>query len=232
MTANGGFAQYVVNNINTVHPIADHVDFEEASLVTNLGCVLYGFETVGGYVAGEHVAIIGPGPLGLISAQVAKAFGADRVYLVGTRASRLNKGGDFGADRLINIHEEDPVEVVLKETGGVGADLVIESSGAKDAPMTAIKMAKPMGKILLLGIPHEPVLMDLEDMAMKNKSLHTVRGEGWSNVARGVSLLATGKISLKPYVTHSFPLDEVSKAFETFVKRIDGAVKVVVKPND
>jgi L-iditol 2-dehydrogenase len=154
------------------------------------------------------------------------------VYLVGTRASRLNKGGDTGADRLINIHEEDPVEVVLKETGGVGADLVIESSGAKDAPMTAVKMAKPMGKILILGIPHEPVLMDLEDMAMKNKCLYTVRGEGWSNVARGVSLLASGKISLKPYVTHSFPLDEVSKAFETFVKRIDGAVKVVVKPND
>ena len=98
--------------------------------------------------------------------------------------------------------------------------------------MMAIKMAKPMGKILLLGIPHEPVLMDLEDMAMKNKYLYTVRGEGWSNVARGVSLLGTGKISLRPYVTHSFPLDEVVRAFETFVKRIDGAVKVVVKPNE
>ena len=232
MTANGGFAQYVVNNINTVHRIADHVDFEEASLVTNLGCVLYGFETVGGYVAGEHVAIIGPGPLGLISGQVAKIFGAERVYLVGTRASRLNVGGQTGADRLINVYEEDPVEVVLKETGGIGADLVIESSGAKDAPMMAIKMAKPMGKILILGIPHEPVLMDLEDMAMKNKYLFTVRGEGWSNVARGVSLLGTGKITLKPYVTHSFPLEEITRAFETFVKRIDGAVKVVVKPNE
>jgi len=98
----------VVNNINTVHRIPDHVEFDEAALITNLGCVLYGFETVGGYVAGEHVAVIGPGPLGLISAQVAKVFGAERVYLIGTRASRLTKGAETGADRVINVNEEDP----------------------------------------------------------------------------------------------------------------------------
>ncbi|MGB5749723.1 MAG: alcohol dehydrogenase catalytic domain-containing protein [Desulfobacterales bacterium] len=232
MTANGGFAQYVINNINTVHAIPDHIDFDEASLVTNLGCVLYGFETIGGYVAGNQVVVIGPGPLGLISAQVAKALGAERVYLIGTRASRLNKGGETGADRLINIHEENAVDIILKESNGVGADLVIESSGAKEAPMMAIKMLKPMGKMLMLGMPHEPVLVDFKDLLLNNKSIHTVRGEGWANVSRAVSLLSTGKITLKPYVTHSFPLDEITTAFETFVKRIDGAVKVIVKPNN
>ena len=171
MTANGGFAQYVINNINTVYSIPDHIDFDEASLITNLGCVLYGFQTVGGYVAGDHVAVIGPGPLGLISAQVAKAFGAEKVYLIGTRASRLNVGAETGTDRVINVHEEDPLEIILKETKGIGVDLVVESSGAKDAPMTAIKMLKPMGKILMLGMPHEPVLVDFEDLIMKNKSI-------------------------------------------------------------
>ena len=232
MTSNGGFAQYVVNHINTVHAIPDHIDFSEASLITNLGCVLYGFETIGGYVAGDHVAVIGPGPLGLISSQVAKAFGAQRVYLIGTRASRLAVGAETGADRIINVHEEDPVEIVLKETGGIGADLVIESSGGNDAPMMAIKMAKPMGKILLLGIPHDPVLVDLEDLLMKNKSIQTVRGEGWGNVRRAVSLLGSGKVTLKPYLTHSFPLDEITAAFKTFVERIGGAVKVIVRPNE
>ena len=232
MTSNGGFAQYVVNNINTVHPIPDHIGFDEASLITNLGCVLYGFQTVGGYVAGDHVVVIGPGPLGLISAQVAKAFGAETVYLIGTRASRLSVGAQTGADRIINVHEEDPVEVVLKDTNRIGVDLVVESSGAKDAPMMSIKMVKPMGKILMLGIPHEPVLVDFEDLLMKNKSIHTVRGEGWANVARAVSLLGSGKVTLKPYVTHAFPLDDISTAFKTFVERIGGAVKVIVKPNE
>jgi threonine dehydrogenase-like Zn-dependent dehydrogenase len=162
---------------------------------------------------------------------VAKALGAERVYLIGTRASRLSKGSETGADRIINVHEEDPLAVVLKETGGVGADLVIESSGAKDAPMTAIKMVKPMGKILLLGFPHEPVLVDLEDLLMRNKSILAVRGEGWANVARAVSLLGSRKVSLKPYVTHAFPLEDITTAFKTFVERIGGAVKVVVKPN-
>jgi len=231
MTSNGGFAQFVINNINTVHPIPNHIDFNEAALITNLGCVLYGFETIGGYVAGNQVVVIGPGPLGLISSQVAKELGAEKVYLIGTRASRLNKGAETGADRLINIHEENAVDVILEETNGIGADLVVESSGAIEAPMMAIKMAKPMGKILILGIPQEPVLVDFEDLLLKNKSIHTVRGEGWSNVSRAVSLLGSGKVTLKPYVTHTFPLAEITTAFETFVKRIDGAVKVVVKPN-
>ncbi len=232
MTSNGGFAQFVVNNINTVYPISDHVDFAEAALITNLGCVLYGIQTIGGYVAGDHVVVIGPGPLGLISGQVAKTLGAEKVYLLGTRDSRLNMGLKTGADRVINVLEEDPVEIILRETGGTGADLVIESSGAKDAPMMAIRMVKPMGKILMLGMPHEPVLVDLEDLLMKNKTISAVRGEGWANVARAVSLLDTGKITLKPYVTHSFPLREITTAFQTFENRIGGAVKVIVKPNE
>jgi threonine dehydrogenase-like Zn-dependent dehydrogenase len=74
-------------------------------------------------------------------------------------------------------------------------------------------------------------LVDFEDLLLKNKSIHTVRGEGWSNVSRAVSLIGSGKVTLKPYVTHTFPLAEITTAFETFVKRIDGAVKVVVKSN-
>ena len=89
-----------------------------------------------------------------------------------------------------------------------------------------------MGKILMLGIPHEPVLVDFEDLQLKNKSIYTARGEGWANVARAVSLLSSGKITLKPYVSHSFPLKDISTAFETSAERIGGAVKVVVKPNE
>ncbi|OHE22178.1 MAG: alcohol dehydrogenase [Syntrophus sp. RIFOXYC2_FULL_54_9] len=231
MTANGGFAQYVVNNVNTLHRLPASIDFNEAALITNLGCVLYGFQTLGGYVAGDHVAVIGPGPLGLISVQVAKTLGAERVYLIGTRESRLNVGAATGADRIINVHNEDPLDVVFKETHGVGADFVIECSGGQDAPMMAIRIAKPMGKILLLGIPYTPVSVDFAELIQKNKSIHTARGEGWSNVARAVSMVGSGRITLKPYVTHAFPLEKISTAFKTFSERIGGAVKVIVKPN-
>ncbi len=230
-STNGGYAQYVVNHISTVYPIPDSISFNEASLITNLGCVLYGFEATGGYLAGDTVSVIGPGPLGLISVQVAKALGAGKVYLVGTREARLRVGGQVGADRLVNVNEEDPVKLILKETRGRGADLVVETSGALEAPQMAIEMTKPTGKILLLGLPSEPVRVDLENVIQKGKSIHTVRGEGRANCARGVSLLAAGKVNLKPLVTHSFPLKEITNAFKTFTERKGGAIKVVVHPN-
>jgi L-iditol 2-dehydrogenase len=230
-TTNGGYAQYVINHVNTVYLIPDSVRFEEASLITNLGCVLYGFETTGGYIVGDHVAVIGPGPLGLISVEVAKALCAGKVFLVGTRASRLQVGEALGADRIIDANKEDPVQVILEETGGIGADLVIESSGGTEGPQMAIAMAKRMGKILLLGFPDEPVRADFSLLGKDNKQIYTVRGEGWANCGRAVSLLTSGKVNLSPLVTHSFPLASISDALKTFKERIGGAVKVVVKPN-
>jgi len=231
-TTNGGFAQYVVNHVNTVYPIPDSVGFEEASLITNLGCVLYGFETVGGYVVGDRVAVIGPGPLGLISVEVAKALCAGKVYLIGTRASRLQMGAALGADRLVDVNQEDPIALIREETRGIGADLVIESSGSAQGLQMAIAMVRRMGKILLLGFPEDPVSADFASLAKDNKSIYTVRGEGWGNVGRAVSLLASGRVDLKPLITHSFPLAEIDEGFKTFRERIGGAVKVVVNPNE
>ncbi len=231
-TTNGGYAQYVVNHVNTVYSIPDSVGFDEASLITNLGCVLYGFETIGGYIVGDQVVVIGPGPLGLISVEVAKALCAAKVFLVGTRASRLQVGEAIGADRIIDVNKEDPIQLVKEETKGVGADLVVESSGGVRGPQDAIQMVKRMGKILLLGFPDGPVNADFSHLGKDNKSIYTVRGEGWANCGRAVSLLTSGKVNLKRLVTHSFPIGNISDAFRTFKERIGGAIKVVVKPHD
>jgi len=229
-TTNGGNAQYVINHINTVHKIPDSVSFDEASLVTNLGCVLYGLETLGGYFVGETIAIIGPGPLGLTSAVAARALGAGKVILTGTRASRLKIAENLPIDRIVNTSEENPYDVIMEETGGRGADIIIESSGSEAGINLAIKATKRMGKILLLGFPHKPVSTDFETLALNNKHIFTVRGEGWANVGRAVSLLARGSVDLKPLITHRFPLNRIDEAFATFKDRTDGAIKVISKP--
>lgn len=200
-------------------------------MITNLGCVLYGFETIGSYIVGDRVVVIGPGPLGLIAVEVAKALCAGKVFLVGTRVSRLQIGEILGADRIIDVNKEDPVQVILEETGGIGADLVIESSGGVQGPQMAIAMAKRMGRILLLGFPDEPVSSDFSHLGKNNKFIYTVRGEGWANCGRAISLLASGKVNLKRLVTHSFSIHDTTQAFKTFQERIGGAIKVVVKPN-
>jgi L-iditol 2-dehydrogenase len=203
-TTNGGYAQYVVNRVNTVYSIPDYINFEEAALLTNLGCILYGFETIGGYVVGNTIAVIGPGPLGLLSVEVAKILAADKVWLIGTRDSRLKVGKEIGADRIINIHQENAVKSIIDDTKGLGADLVIVAAGGHQALETAVKITKRMGKILLLSFPEEPVPLNLGLMGKNN-----------------VSLL----------ITHTFTLNEIKEGFRTFIERREGAIKVIIKPN-
>ena len=243
-TSNGGYAQYVVNHVNTVHPVAESVAFEEASLLTNAGCALYGLETLGSPVAGETVVVIGPGPLGLVTVEVLKALGAGRVVLIGTRQERLDLGRRLGADATVltvpsvGVWDKpppngraDPATVVLQQTDGRGADLVIDCSGSAATPEQAVQMVKRMGKILLLSIPHGPSEVDLGRVVKNNVEIYSVRGEGRANCRRAVSLLDTGRLDLGPIVTHTFPLPEIRRAFETFVDRGTKAIKVVVKPN-
>src|SRR6266540_5905772 len=132
-TTDGGFAEYAVNHINTLARVPDTMSDAEATLVVTAGTSMYGLTELGGLVAGESVVVIGPGPIGLLAVAVAKALGASPVILTGTRNSRLSIGRELGADRVININDEDAVDVVKQLTGGIGADYVIECSGAPNA---------------------------------------------------------------------------------------------------
>lgn len=229
-TTNGGMAQYVVNHISTVYRIPDRVGFDEASLVTNLGCVMYGFESLGGYIVGDSVLVVGPGPLGLVSVAAAKALGARQVFLCGTRESRLEVGRAVGADHILNVSTLDAASVIMEKTGGFGVEYAVEASGTADGMALCIKTLKRNGKILLLSFPHDPVPLDLQNLGLNNKHIVTVRGEGRANVRRAVSLLESGRVNLKPLVTHTFPIAEVDEAITTFKGRVGGAVKVVLKP--
>ncbi len=229
-TTNGGYADYVINHINTVYPVPDILSLEEAALVTNAGCVVYGFESLGGLVAGNVVVVIGPGPLGLMSVQVAKALGADQVILLGTRPDRLKVGSEVGADFLVNVREADPVPFVRDRTKGRGADVVVEASGSKEGPDLALHLCRRMGKVLMIGFPHEPVTADFSYMGTHNIHIYSVRGESRANCARAISLMRQGKINARPLITHRFPLAQIQEGFRVFKGREGGAIKVLIKP--
>src|SRR5262252_9672621 len=105
LTTDGGFAEYVVHHINALYQIPDEVSWEDAVLVTTAGTGMYGLDAIGGYVAGDTIAVIGPGPVGLMTVQLCKALGAQRVILVGTRPARLELGCRLGADVALNPRE-------------------------------------------------------------------------------------------------------------------------------
>jgi len=229
-TTNGGFAEYVVNHVNTLTKIPQTIDFDEATTITTAGTSLYAIDMAGGYIAGDSVVVMGPGPIGLMAVQCAKALGAGLVILTGTKDDRLVKGKTLGADYTINIREKDPIEEVKTLTGGFGSDLTLVAAGSGDALDSAIKLTRKGGNIVLLAHFNDPVTVDVGVAVQNGINIYTVRGEGRLSVHRAMSLMEEGKIKGKPLITHTFPLEKINEAFDTFNSRKGGAIKVVVHP--
>ena len=229
-TANGGFAEYAVNHVNTLYKLPDNISFDESTTITTAGTCIYGIDVAGGYIPGDTVAVVGPGPIGLMSVQLCKALGAGKVILTGTRDERLELGKKLGADHVVNTRREKPVEKILELTDKLGADLVLEAAGGDTSLQEALEITRKGGKISILAFYKGPITADISIAVRNGINLYTVRGEGNMSVGRALSLMAQGKISGKPLITHTFPLEEINEAVKTFVGRIGGAMKVVVHP--
>jgi L-iditol 2-dehydrogenase len=230
-TTDGGFAQYAVNNINTLVRVPDSMSDEEAALVVTAGTSMYGFSELGGLVAGESVVVIGPGPIGLLAVAMAKSLGASPVVLTGTRPERLAIGSRLGADRIIDATKEDPVATVLEMTGG-GADFVMDCAGTQDSVNQAIHMTNRGGRICLAAFPHAPITVDLPHAVRNNMYLYGIRGEGRSATRRAMALMGDTRFDAKLIHTHTFGLRDLPEALRYARERVDGAIKVVVRPQD
>src|ERR1700745_22328 len=176
-TTDGGFCEYQVNNINTLVAIPDAMSDEEATLVVTAGTAMYGLTELGGLVAGESVAVTGPGPIGLLGVAVAKAVGAQPVILTGTRDNRLKMVRELGADHVVNVTKENAVEAVRRLNGGKGVDYVLECSGAPNAVNEAVRMVNRGGKICLAAFPHQETPVDIAEIVRNNIYVYGIRGE-------------------------------------------------------
>ena len=228
-TTDGGFAQYAVNHVNTLIHVPDGMSDEEATLIVTAGTAMYGLDALGGLIAGESLVVTGPGPIGLMSVAVGKALGAQPVILTGTRDARLNMGLKLGADHVINVGRENPVEAVKRITSGKGVHYVMECSGAPNALNEAMDMVNRGGRICLAAFPGEPVPVELAKLVRNNIYLYGIRGEGNSATHRAAALMAQKRFDAKLMHTHSFALDELPTAFKYVRERIEDAIKVVIK---
>jgi L-iditol 2-dehydrogenase len=230
MTADGGFAEYVLHHVSALYKLPAQVSFKDAVLLTTAGTGLYGLDAAGGYIAGDDIAIFGPGPVGLMTVQACKQLGAARVILVGTRSSRLEMGRRLGADHIINVRECDPVATIQGLTDGAGVDLAIECSGALETPQQCVQVTRRGGKILVVAFYPQPVTLDLSAVVRGDIVIYTTRGEGGNNVKRAVSLAAQGRLRGADLVTHEFPLEAIAEAFRVMRERFDDPIKIVIKP--
>ena len=231
-TTDGGFAEYAVNNVNTLARVADNVSDETATMIVTAGTAMYGLDSIGGLFAGEALAVTGPGPIGLMAVAVAKSLGANPVILTGTRANRLELGKKLGADYTVNVRKQDVIEAVMEITGGKGVNYVMECSGAPNSINEAAKMLKRGGKICLAAFPNGPVEVDVEGLISSNISLFGIRGEGKSAVKRAASLINEERFDASLIHTHTFAFEDLLTALKYSRERIDDAIKVVVKVHE
>ena len=230
-TSDGGFKQYAINHINTLIKVPDDMTDEEATLVVTAGTTMYGLTELGGLVAGESLVVIGPGPIGLLGVAVAKALGADPVILIGTRNERLEIGKKLGADFVLNVKEEnDIVNSVKSLVGDLGADYVVECAGTEKALDDAIMMTNRGGKICLAAFPHDPIKVNIPHMVINNIYMYGIRGEGKSATHRAMAFMKQKRFDAKLVHTHTFKMNELPTALKYAKERIDGAIKVVIKP--
>jgi L-iditol 2-dehydrogenase len=228
-TTDGGFCEYQVNHINTLVAISDSMSDEEATLVVTAGTAMYGLTELGGLVAGESVVVTGPGPIGLLGVAVAKALGAQPVILTGTRDNRLKTGLELGADHVVNVTRENPVEGVRRLNGGKGVDYVLECSGAPNAVNEAIYMVNRGGKVCLAAFPHEQVPVDIAHIVRNNIYLYGIRGEGKSATHRAEAFMSQKRFDATKIHTHTFGLEDLPTALRYARERVEDAIKVVLK---
>ena len=230
VTTDGAFAEYVKIKARNVYKIPHEISFEEAALIEPLACCIRGVDRAGIKV-GDTVAIIGAGPIGLILLQLARMAGASMVMQTDMENTRLSLARKFGADYTINVKNEDPVEAIKKLTDGYGVDVAIEAVGKPDTITQAMKVTRRGGRMTIFGVSPQNAVWKVKPFDLYDKELTiTTSYRSPFTFQRAVKIASSGRVKLKPLISHVFHLDEIESAFEVAEKRLGGAVKVLVKP--
>lgn len=228
---NGAYAQYCVYHIKSITKLPDSVSYREAAMCDTAGVALHGLE-LAGIEPGSTVAVVGPGPIGMMAMKEAKALGASKVIVVG-RSPRIETAKKLGADEIVDFSVCDPVERVRELTGGLGVSVALECSGAPGTLNECIRMCQKGGKVVMLGVAKDGVTEDIPLKYVTHNELAILGSRANPNVSHKViDLIASSRMNVGEMVTHTFSLDDVDEAFRTFENRIDGAMKVVIYPNE
>jgi L-iditol 2-dehydrogenase len=215
-TAPGALAEYAVRPTRLLHKLPDAIGDLEAALV-NQGALTVHAARRARLGPGATVAVFGPGLLGLLMLQVARAAGATRVLAVG-RGQRLRLAEELGGE-VVDYQREDPVAALRGATGGRGVDCVFECSGNPATVPQALASVRRGGTVALLGLTGgAKVEVEPDRLALDEIDLLGVRSSPNAYPAM-IDLLATGAVAAKPLTTHVYPLARVHDAFTALERR-------------
>ena len=211
---NGGFAEFVVVPEKHLHHRKNGLSFEQGAVIEPLSVCCHGVQDVARIKANESVAVLGPGPIGLLAAQVAHAGGCNDITVSGVEVDsvRLDIASKLGF-RAVNSSKED-LQQVIGSRHEIGVDVVIVAAGSGAALTQACEIVRKGGRILNIAIYPNPVELTVTKLVRGEIALMGTFASTWKNYENAMEFAAKGKVTLEPIVTHRYPIDEARVAFE------------------
>lgn len=234
--SDGGFAEYVVAPRRNLLPLPAGVSLEEGAMTEPAAVALHAIKRAN-LQAGESVAVLGAGPIGLMVAQWARAMGAARVIVCDIAPASLALARELGFDLTVDSKSCDPVTRIAELTGGRGADVTVEAAGVPATFTAAVGAAAAAGRVVMLGNPSGDVTLPakLISQIMRRElallgtwnSSYSASGlpDDWRTVLAAV---AAGTIKLKPLISHRFPLDQTLAGMNVMKSRNEFVAKVLI----
>ncbi len=223
----GTFAEYAAVASDFAHLVPDSVSDEQAAFVEPVSVGIQAAHR-SRLAPGMTVAILGSGPIGLVTYLVSRAYGATECYLFDVLDHRLALGRALGATGVINSTRVDPVATLMDVTRGRGVDVVFDTSGSSAACRVAPELAVRGGVLTLVGWP-EVRSFDYPVEVVIDKELD-VRGVNryCNTFPEAIALLAAGKLDVGPLVSHRYPFADVCEAFRFATENRSATVKVMI----
>jgi L-iditol 2-dehydrogenase len=214
----GAMTKYLKMPERLLHRIPDSMSYDLAALVEPTANVVHDVVERARINAGDFVVVLGPGPIGLLAALTARAAGARHVVIVGTPADeeiRLKKARELGFETVLNAAQVNPVEAVRDLTEGLGADLVIECSGAAPAIASTVDLIRKMGRICVIGLTgKDSIPFPWDKAAFKVCDVVFNLSTSYTSWDRTIHLIASGRLPAGQVITHRLPLREWRTGFD------------------
>ena len=223
----GVFAEYAVMPAENCFGLPDGFTPEQGALLEPLGIAIHTVD-LAHLKVGQTIAVLGAGPIGLLTAAVAKAGGAGHIYMTEPIKARRDFALEYCADTVYNPDEVDVVAAIMQATGGRGVDVAFEAAGAEDTPDQAAQVTRPGGKVVVVGIPSEDEMrMTASVVRRKGLTIKLVRRMKHT-YPRAIRMVQTGLVDIDPLATHAFSLDTIKDAFEIVAEHSDGVLRAMI----
>ncbi|MBK8857110.1 MAG: alcohol dehydrogenase catalytic domain-containing protein [Opitutaceae bacterium] len=226
----GGMAKYICYPEKLLHRMPEGMTFDQGALVEPTANAVTDVIERARITAGDFAVVIGPGPIGLLAAMVARAAGAREVVVIGTPADaalRLKKAQELGFI-TVNLGEANPVDVVMGLTGGIGADIVIECSGSPRAIPGTIDLVRKLGKICVIGLTgNRPVEVPWDKFSFKVVEVIFNLSTSYTSWDRTIALIHKGLVPAEKIITHRLPLAQWEEAFAA-VENLSGLKALLI----